>query len=148
MAHELEAEAEGMHAEAKARDASLRRHRELLSSLHAGVGRLVAARQELRAAEDGLAGLYAESATFLERSAEERGGRRRASDAAAAPPPAPASAAAANGGRREGGAAAARDTDAQLQRAMLTAVRDEGEEEEGGWRDAKDAPAAGRFRGA
>lgn len=79
MSHELEAELNAMHTEGKSREEALRRHRDLLTALNTGVGRLVAARQELKIAEEGLASLYAEAASYLERTADV--GRRRRSDA-------------------------------------------------------------------
>lgn len=77
-------ELEDTHANSKQRDQQLRRQRDLLSALHSGLGRQVAARQELRAAEDALTALYAESALFMGRMAEDRGGRRKSGDDGAA----------------------------------------------------------------
>ncbi len=77
MSHELENELTELRGTAKIRDEALRRHRDLLGALSSGVGRLVAARQELKAAEDALAGMYAEASSYMERTAPEFGARRR-----------------------------------------------------------------------
>ena len=70
ISHELENELGNMHSEGKTKVEALRRHSDLLTALNTGVGRLVSARQELKAAEDALTSLYAEAASYLERTAD------------------------------------------------------------------------------
>lgn len=77
MSHELESELTELRSTIKAREEALRRHRDLLGALSSGVGRLVAARQELKAAEDALAATYAEASSYMDRTAQDFGARRR-----------------------------------------------------------------------
>jgi hypothetical protein len=119
MNHEM---GEELHAVVKARDAALRRHRDLLAQLHGGVGRLVSARQNLRLAGDALAALYAVSSLSMEDAGHGA---------------APLAQAQAQGNVRALPAGRLDSSDAQLQRAVRPAVKADVEDQGNGgvWRE-------------